>query len=115
MAQDALSQGQSLDTLKLNKEQTKRLLELTNASSLTAVTFDKLETAAKKTATALANLTTGMTLLVEMIRNGEANDWSIDSETGAVTAKKVYKSQAEFEESGDWAALTKLGLMGQYD
>ena len=78
--------GESLNTLTA-EEQT-RLLELTGASSLSAISLETLNTATIECANAMLTCAQQIAVAMGMIQSGQADSWTIDPKTGQVTVSK---------------------------
>lgn len=78
--------GESLSTLT-TEEQT-RLLELTGASSLSAISLETLNTATIECANAMLTCAQQIAVAMGMIQSGQADSWTIDPKTGQVTVSK---------------------------
>lgn len=78
--------GESLSTL--TAEEQARLLELTGASSLSAISLETLNTATIECANAMLTCAQQIAVAMGMIQSGQADSWTIDPKTGQVTVSK---------------------------
>ena len=78
--------GESLSTL--SAEEQARLLELTGASSLSAISLETLNTATIECANAMLTCAQQIAVAMGMIQSGQADSWTIDPKTGQVTVSK---------------------------
>lgn len=78
--------GESLSTL--TTEEQARLLELTGASSLSAISLETLNTATIECANAMLTCAQQIAVAMGMIQSGQADSWTIDPKTGQVTVSK---------------------------
>lgn len=78
--------GESLSTL--TAEEQARLLELTGASNLSAISLETLNTATIECANAMLTCAQQIAVAMGMIQSGQADSWTIDPKTGQVTVSK---------------------------
>lgn len=78
--------GESLSSL--TAEEQARLLELTGASDLSAVSLENLNAATIECANAMLTCAQQVAVAMGMIQSGQADSWTIDPETGQVTVSK---------------------------
>ena len=89
--------GESLSTL--TAEEQARLLELTGASSLSAISLETLNTATIECANAMLTCAQQIAVAMGMIQSGQADSWTIDPKTGQVTVSKniTYENRGDME------------------
>ena len=78
--------GESLSTL--TAEEQARLLKLTGAQDLSAVSLENLNAATIECANAMLTCAQQVAVAMGMIQSGQADSWTIDPETGQVTVSK---------------------------
>ena len=78
--------GESLSTL--TAEEQARLLELTGAQDLSAISLENLSAATVECANAMLTCAQQVAIAMGMIQSGQADSWTIDPETGQVTVSK---------------------------
>ena len=96
--------GESLSTL--TAEEQARLLELTGASSLSAISLETLNTATIECANAMLTCAQQIAVAMGMIQSGQADSWTIDPKTGQVTVSKniTYENRGDMEIDADTQA-----------
>lgn len=96
--------GESLSTL--TAEEQARLLELTGASSLSAISLETLNAATIECANAMLTCAQQIAVAMGMIQSGQADSWTIDPETGQVTVSKnvTYGNRGDMEIDADTQA-----------
>lgn len=96
--------GESLSTL--TTEEQARLLELTGASSLSAISLETLNTATIECANAMLTCAQQIAVAMGMIQSGQADSWTIDPKTGQVTVSKnvTYENRGDMEIDADTQA-----------
>lgn len=96
-AREALLNGDDLST-KLNEEEQARLLKLTGASDLTAVSLTNVNTAAQTLTTSMVTMASELGRAMAMVQSGEADSWSFGDD-GHVHVRKN-QTYAEIIASG---------------
>lgn len=96
--------GESLSTL--TAEEQARLLELTGASSLSAISLETLNTATIECANAMLTCAQQIAVAMGMIQSGQADSWTIDPKTGQVTVSKniTYENRGDMKIDADTQA-----------
>lgn len=79
----------------LNDSEQERLKELTGASSLAEVGLNQVNSAAYSAAQALETLAKAVPQAMGMVQRGEADSWSIDSDTGEVTVSQFSQTKQD--------------------
>lgn len=96
--------GESLSTLTADEQA--RLLALTGASDLSAVSLENLNAATIECANAMLTCAQQVAVAMGMIQSGQADSWTIDPETGQVTVSKgiTYGERGEMAIDADTQA-----------
>ena len=100
-AREAMLNDQDLSTALTADEQAK-LLELTGATDLAAISFDTLDTATMELANTMMTMAQQLGIAMAMVQNGQADSWTIDPTTGQITTSKT--TYQDFEAGADMSS-----------